>query len=163
MRKMNLRSALLVTLVVLTAFAMRQVAAATISDLGEFYVGSTHSHFDPDSEIVDAEFTVDTINRSSFTGVFADGRLEFEVRGTVSRTGKVTFSGKFEEEDEKLGSSKVTIRGSGQLSATGGFFLGTATEQGKLEDERFKDSISFALQNDDFVEELGAAAKKAKK
>ena len=137
--------------------AVRQVAAATIADLAEFYVGTTHSSTDVDNEWIDADFTVDTINRSNFTGTFADGILEFSIRGTVSRTGRITFNGTYSVPKE---GTKLTIKGSGQLSAGGNFFVGTATELGKWENARFKDSLTFWFVNDDFIpEELGAAGK----
>lgn len=160
MRKFALRPVLFVLLLALSVFSVGRAIAATILDLGTSYSGATHSHTDPDNELVGADFTVDAINRSTFTGVFDDGGLAFTVRGTVTRTGKVNFNGTYNVPEE---GTKMTIKGSGQLSATGGFFLGTANELGKWKGERFKDSISFAFQNDGFVEELGAAGEKAGK
>lgn len=142
MSKLALRPVLLVFLLALTLLGMRQVNAATIEDLAQLYTGATYSHLYEFNEDIEASLTIATVTNTKFTGVFNDGGLLFNVRGTVNRTGKVTFNGTY---TVTATNTRITIRGNGNLSASGAYFIGTAKETGKRNGNRFNDSVSFIM------------------
>lgn len=98
--------------------------AADISDLGEFYEGSTHHGTNADNEDTALDFDVQTREQNGkFTGIFSG----IPVKGKVTSTGKVTFSGSL-----TITEGTISIKsGKGQLSATGRFIVGSFKVQTK--------------------------------
>lgn len=93
--------------------------AADIDDLGQIYLGPIHHTTTPLFEVGDAFLAIDSKQANgAFSGEFAG----IAIRGKVTQNGKVTFSGRDEEDPREQ------IRaGKAQLSATGRFLVGSFT------------------------------------
>lgn len=94
--------------------------AADVDDLGSLYVGSRHSSTSAANDDVNTNLT---ITEKSSNGKFKGFLDKVAITGKINSAGAIKFNGKFTSNN---GNTKLT-KGKAQLSASGGYVLGSFT------------------------------------